>query len=104
MLRIGSAVVILSFAFAGPALAVSAAVSAACRGDANRLCPQLFATRLSVHACHHVPLLLIGAAVLNFDVPIGVKVFVIWFATGTITLSIYHWLVRPFAPMRFLLG
>jgi hypothetical protein len=53
MLRIASAVVILSFAFAGPALAVSAAVRAACRGDAYRLCAPVIRDEAKRHACMH---------------------------------------------------
>jgi len=59
---------------------------------------------LPVYVLHHVPLLLIGAAVIRLDFPVGVHVILIWLAATTATLAIYHWLVRPFAPTRFLVG
>jgi glucan biosynthesis protein C len=59
---------------------------------------------LPVYILHHVPVLLIGVAVLQSDLPAGVQVLLIWLPATVVSLAVYHWLVRPFAPMRFLLG
>jgi peptidoglycan/LPS O-acetylase OafA/YrhL len=59
---------------------------------------------LPVHILHHVPVLLIGVAVLRMDLPVGIAVLLIWLPATAVSLAVYHWLVRPFGPMRFLLG
>jgi hypothetical protein len=51
MIRIASVAMILCFALSGPALAASAAVSAACRGDAYRLCAPVIHDEAKRHAC-----------------------------------------------------
>jgi hypothetical protein len=53
MIRIASLAIILCFAVSDPALAVSAAVSAACRGDAYRLCSSVIRDEAKRHACMH---------------------------------------------------
>jgi hypothetical protein len=53
MIRIASVVVCLCIASSGPAFAVSAAVSAACRGDAYRLCGPVVHDEAKRHACMH---------------------------------------------------
>lgn len=59
---------------------------------------------LPVFIVHHAPLLLIGAALLPLAVPVWVKIAVMSFASTAISLAAYHWLIRPWAPMRFLMG
>ncbi len=59
---------------------------------------------LPVYILHHVPVLLIGVAVLRMSLPVGVAVLLIWLPATAVSLAVYHWLVRPFWPMRFLLG
>jgi glucan biosynthesis protein C len=59
---------------------------------------------LPVYILHHVPLLLIGIAVLQLGLPAGVQVLMIWLPATCVSLAAYHWLVRPYAQMRFLLG
>jgi peptidoglycan/LPS O-acetylase OafA/YrhL len=86
-------------------------VSAAALGLASRHAPPpspvmryLAEATLPVYVLHHVPVLLIGMAVLRLDLPAGVLALLIWLMATASTLAIYHWLVRPFAPTRFLLG
>jgi len=53
MIRLASAAAMICFALSGPALAVSAAVTAACRGDAHRLCGAVISDEAKRHACMH---------------------------------------------------
>ena len=59
---------------------------------------------LPVFIIHHAPLLLIGVAVLPLAVPVVVKVAVRAIGATAISLAAYHWLIRPWPPMRFLMG
>lgn len=100
----------LSFAPLGVA-ATAWGVSGAALGFASRHAPRpgpvlryLAEATLPVYVLHHVPLLLIGAAVVGLDLPVGVQMALIWLLAAAVTLAIYHWLARPLAPTRFLLG
>ena len=53
MLRIGVLAILLGLAGSQPAVAVSAAVSAACRGDAIRLCGSVIHDEAQRRACMH---------------------------------------------------
>ena len=53
MIRIASFAMILCFALPNSALAVSASVSAACRGDAYRFCAPVIRDEAKRHACMH---------------------------------------------------
>jgi hypothetical protein len=59
---------------------------------------------MPVYIVHHAPLLLIGMAVLPLAIPVWLKVIVIWLAASTVSLAAYHWLIRPWRPVRFLMG
>jgi peptidoglycan/LPS O-acetylase OafA/YrhL len=59
---------------------------------------------LPVYIVHHVPLLLLGAAVLPLGLPAWVKIALIWVGATMISLAAYHWLVRPWRPVRRLMG
>jgi glucan biosynthesis protein C len=59
---------------------------------------------LPVYILHHAPLLLLGTAVLPLAMPAGVKIAMIFAGTSAISLGAYHWLVRPWAPVRLLMG
>jgi hypothetical protein len=59
---------------------------------------------LPVFIVHHAPLLLIGVAVLPLAVSVWVKVAVMSIGATAISLAAYHWLIRPWPPMRFLMG
>jgi peptidoglycan/LPS O-acetylase OafA/YrhL len=59
---------------------------------------------MPVYIVHHAPLLLIGIVVLTLPIPVWLKVVLIWLATATVSLAAYHWLIRPWRPMRFLMG
>ena len=64
----------------------------------------LAAATLPVYIIHHAVLLLIGVEVMNLPLPVWSKVTVILLATVAVSLAIYHWLIRPWRPMRWLLG
>ncbi len=59
---------------------------------------------LPVYILHHLPLLLIAAAVLPLEIPIWFKIAIITFGCAATTLAFYHVLVRPWTPTRFLVG
>lgn len=59
---------------------------------------------LPVYILHHAPLLLIAWYVLPLALPVWLKVVVIWLAATAISLTIYHWLVRPWTWTRWLMG
>jgi glucan biosynthesis protein C len=59
---------------------------------------------LAIYIVHHAPLLLLGVAILPMAIPAGVKIVVIWLAATVISLAAYHWLIRPWAPVRWLMG
>lgn len=53
MMRAASVGILLSIALSGPAVATSAAVRAACTGDAQRLCESVIHDAKKRHACMH---------------------------------------------------
>lgn len=59
---------------------------------------------LPVYVIHHAPLLLIGWYLLPVVMPLWLKIIVIWLAGTAASLAIYHWLVRPWPWMRWLMG
>lgn len=59
---------------------------------------------LPVYIIHHAPLLLIGWYLLPVAIPLWLKIVVIWLAATVVSLAIYHWLVRPWPWMRWLMG
>ena len=64
----------------------------------------LAAATLPVYIIHHAVLLLIGVEVMNLPLPVWSKVAVILIATIAASLGLYHWLIRPWRPMRWLTG
>lgn len=59
---------------------------------------------LPIYIIHHVPLLLIGMALLPFAAPVCLKIVMIWLAATVVSLAAYHWLIRPWAWARWLMG
>jgi glucan biosynthesis protein C len=59
---------------------------------------------LPVYIVHHAPLLLLGVAVLPLAAPVWIEVVVIWLGATAVALAAYHWLIRPWPPMRWLMG
>ncbi|MDO8979951.1 MAG: acyltransferase family protein [Afipia sp.] len=59
---------------------------------------------LPVYIIHHAALLLIGLEVMDLPLPVWGKVAAIWLATIAVSLAVYHWLIRPWRPMRWLVG
>jgi glucan biosynthesis protein C len=59
---------------------------------------------LPIYIVHHLPLLLLGAAVLPLPIPVWFKIALICAGASMISLAAYHWLIRPWPPMRRLMG
>lgn len=59
---------------------------------------------LPVYIVHHVPLLLLGTAVLPLAMPVWIKIVLISSGTSVISLAAFHWLVRPWRSVRLLMG
>ena len=59
---------------------------------------------LPVYIVHHAPLLLLGIAVLPLAIPVWLKIVLIWLGATAISLAAYHWLIRPWPPVRWLMG
>lgn len=59
---------------------------------------------LPVYIIHHVPLLLIGWYVLPLALPVWLKVVTIWLTATVVSLAAYHWLIKPWAWARWLMG
>lgn len=87
-----------------------AAVGAALGGFARLAPPEhpavtyINEAMLPVYIVHHAPLLAIGALLLPLALPVWLSVTLITLSSTVISLVAYHWLIRPFAPMRFLMG
>jgi glucans biosynthesis protein C len=80
-------------------------------GYASRLAPTstplfnyLREATMPVFVVHHVPVLLLGLAVLSLPLPIWSKPILIWISATAVSLAAYHWLIRPWPPMRWLMG
>lgn len=85
---------------------VGAGLGFAARANAarTRFTDYLGEATLPVYIIHHAPLLLIGWYLLPVAIPVWLKVIVIWLAAIAASLMIYHWLVRPWPWMRWLMG
>jgi fucose 4-O-acetylase-like acetyltransferase len=59
---------------------------------------------LPVYIVHHAPLLLIGVVVLPMPLPVWFKIVTIWVGATMVSFAAYHWLIRPWPPIRWLLG
>jgi peptidoglycan/LPS O-acetylase OafA/YrhL len=59
---------------------------------------------LPVYIVHHVPLLLLGAVLLPLAMPVWVKIALISLGASIASLVAYHWLIRPWPPVRWLMG
>ena len=59
---------------------------------------------MPIYVVHHLPVLLLGLAVLSLPLPIWSKAILIWISATAVSLAIYHWLIRPWPPMRWLMG
>jgi glucan biosynthesis protein C len=78
--------------------------AARARPDATPIFVYLSEATLAIYIVHHVPLLLLGVAVLPMAMPVWVKIVLISLGTTMISLSAYHWLIRPWPPVRVLMG
>lgn len=70
----------------------------------TRISAYLSEATLPVYIIHHVPLLLIGILLLPLAVPVWIKILTIWLATMAGSLAAYHCLIRPWAPVRWMMG
>ena len=59
---------------------------------------------LPIYVLHHVPLLLFATAVKDMPWPIWQRYWIIVLGSFTVTLTLYHFLVRPFGPVRVAFG
>jgi peptidoglycan/LPS O-acetylase OafA/YrhL len=59
---------------------------------------------LPIYILHHVPVLFLAWAVVDLAWPVGWKVLAIFLPGVAITLAVYHFVVRPCAPLRWLVG
>ena len=59
---------------------------------------------LPVYIVHHVPLLLLAVAIVPLPMSAGVKIVLIGLGALAISMAAYHWLIRPWPPMRWLMG
>jgi hypothetical protein len=59
---------------------------------------------MPVYIVHHAPLLLIGMLLLPMALPVWLKIVVIATAASALSLAAYHWLIRPWPPVRWSMG
>jgi peptidoglycan/LPS O-acetylase OafA/YrhL len=59
---------------------------------------------LPVYIVHHLPLLLLGVAILPLAMPVAIKIVLIWLGASVISLAAYHWLIKPWPAVRWLMG
>jgi glucans biosynthesis protein C len=59
---------------------------------------------LPVYIVHLVPVLALGLLVLRLGLPVWPSVVLIWLGSVTVTLAVFHCLIRPWRPMRRLAG
>src|SRR5271166_2780959 len=59
---------------------------------------------MPVYVLHHVPLLLLAVVLLPLPWPVWLKIMLIFLPASGISLAAYHWLVRPWDPIRWLMG
>jgi peptidoglycan/LPS O-acetylase OafA/YrhL len=71
---------------------------------ATPLIEYLSEATLPVYIVHHVFVLLIGIVVLPLGLSVWFTITLIWLSATAISLASYHWLIRPWPPMRWLMG
>jgi glucans biosynthesis protein C len=59
---------------------------------------------MPVYIVHHVPVLLLGAVILPLTLSVWLKIVLVWLSASIISLTAYHWLIRPWQPVRWLMG
>ena len=59
---------------------------------------------MPVYVVHHVPLLLLGTIALPLTLPVWLTIVPLALLTTVISIAAYHWLIRPWRPMRVLMG
>jgi peptidoglycan/LPS O-acetylase OafA/YrhL len=59
---------------------------------------------LPVYIVHHAPLLMLAVAILPLALPVWLKIALITLGGASISMAAYHWLIRPWPPMRWLMG
>jgi hypothetical protein len=70
----------------------------------TRLFTYLSEATMPVYIVHHVPVLLLGLAILPLALPVAARIVLIWLIATAVSLAIYHWLIRPWRLMRYLTG
>jgi peptidoglycan/LPS O-acetylase OafA/YrhL len=74
------------------------------KATATPLFAELGEAALPIYIMHHVPVLALGLLVLPLDLPVWLAVAVIWLGATIVTLAAVRWLIRPWRPMRWLVG
>ncbi len=59
---------------------------------------------LPIYIMHHAPLLVLGWYLLPLDIPIALKIVLMSLGTAVVSLAVYHWLIRPWPPTRWMTG
>jgi glucan biosynthesis protein C len=59
---------------------------------------------LPVYIIHHAPLLMLAVVIVPLALPVWLKIVLITVSSGAVSLLAYHWLVRPWPPIRWLMG
>ncbi|OAI47274.1 hypothetical protein AYO44_09845 [Planctomycetaceae bacterium SCGC AG-212-F19] len=93
-------VALTGWGFTGAALGYAARH----RPGHTRLLAYLSEATLPVYIVHHVPVLLLGLAIMPLALPVAARIMLIWLFATALSLAIWHWLIRPWRPMRWLTG
>jgi fucose 4-O-acetylase-like acetyltransferase len=74
------------------------------RPASTKLFTYLNEATLPVYIVHHVPLLLLGLAIVPLALPVATRIVLTWLLATAVSLAIYHFLIRPWRLMRYLMG
>jgi glucan biosynthesis protein C len=70
----------------------------------NRVISYLSESSLPVYVLHQVGIVVPGYYLLQFDLPVSIKLPLLLVISTSLTLAVYHWIVRPNAVLRFAFG
>ncbi len=70
----------------------------------NPVISYLSESSLPVYILHQVGIVVPGYYLLQLDLPVSVKLPLLLVVSTSLTLAVYHWVVRPNAVLRFVFG